>query len=89
MKPLVSKKELNEVPEPPKGQWIGVNFLLPGYKMKAVRVRLSKRGERCQFLPALYIPRTATWVNRERKTIEVDGWEVSQWFLPEKPNCKP
>jgi hypothetical protein len=77
MKGTIIDKRGNEIP----GQWIGTGFLLPGSNMRSVNVRLSKKGHRCKFLPAKYMTRLGQWWNRERESIEVDGWTVTQWFL--------
>lgn len=63
-------------------EWVGTDFMTPGHGMRAVKVRLSKRGHRCIFLLAKYS--AGKWYNREREEIETGGWRVTQWRIPPK-----
>jgi hypothetical protein len=62
--------------------WLGVDFMLPGRSVASVKVRLSKRGQRCVFIKAKY--KDGVWYNRHREDVEVGGWSVVQWRLPDK-----
>lgn len=72
----------SDIPEVPEGDWVGVDYLLPGKDFKSTLVRLSKTGKRCKFVRSRYIPIDATWYDRNRNDIEVKGWSVTQWFWP-------
>lgn len=78
----ISKEQACPEVDVPAGDWIGVDVFLPGTKWKSVRVRLSKKGQRCVFIKAKYVVAEHTWYNRQRDDVEVGGWSVTQWFCP-------